>query len=128
MDPYPPPWSLVVGDGSANVYACEHAEGGRAHCEYRPVTPAQSSTGRYSGGDPWSVTLEPAQVDALWREVDAAQRDTAGHTESRDKTTVAVDAKGVTTGSFILHADAGEALMRVLRGLRPRSAAGPSMQ
>ncbi len=128
MDPHSPPWSLVVGDGSGNGYACEHAAGGTPRCRYSPVTPEQSSTGRYSGGDPWEVELAPAQVDALWREVEAAAKDTAKHTDARAKTTVAVEASGATKGSFILDADGGAALLQVLTALRPSSAAPPSMQ
>ena len=128
MEPHSSPWSVVVGDGSGNGYACEHAGGGTPRCRYSPVTPEQSSTGRYSGGDPWEVELAPAQVEALWREVDAAAKDVAGHTQDRAKTTLAVEAKGSTTASFILHADAGAALLAVLTALRPASAAAPSMR
>jgi hypothetical protein len=128
MNPYEPPWSVVVSDGSGNVYACAHAEGGAPHCDYDPVTPAQSSTGHYSGGDPWDVVLSPEQVEGLWRTVEAAMRDTAGHTDSRDKTTVAVDAKRDATTSFILDADAGAALVQFLTSLRPASAAPPGLQ
>jgi len=127
MDPYSPPWKLVVGDGSGNGYACEHTASSPARCSYRPVTPAQSSTGRYSGGDPWEVALEPAQIDALWREVDAASRNTAGHTDARAKTTIAVEADGPTKASFILDADAGVALMQLLVALRPATAASPGL-
>lgn len=127
MDPYAPPWKLVVADGSANVYACEHTDATPARCSYRPITPEESSTGHYSGGDPWEVALTPAQIDALWREVAAAHDNTASHTEDRAKTTVAIEADGATKASFILDADAGVALMRVLTSLRPRDAAGPSI-
>jgi hypothetical protein len=114
-----PVWTLVVADGSANVYACEQAATGAARCSYRPVTPEQSSTGTYSGGDPWEVELSSAQIEALWREVDAASRNTAGHTDMRAKTTVAVEADGATKATFILLADAGVALLQVLKALRP---------
>jgi hypothetical protein len=119
MDPYSPPWKLVVADGSANVYACECPLPGPAQCRYRPVRPEESSTGMYSGGDPWEVELTSAQIDALWREVDAASRNTAGHTDLRAKTTIAVEADGATKASFILEADAGVALLQVLKSLHP---------
>lgn len=124
-DPYAPPWKLVVADGSANVYACEHTAATPARCSYRPVKPEESSTGRYSGGDPWEVALTREQIESIWREVAAAEQNKPGHTEDRAKTTVAVAADGATKATFILDADAGAALMRVLTSLRPSAAAGP---
>lgn len=126
-DPDAPPWKLVVADGSANVYTCEHTASTPARCSYRPIKPEESSTGRYSGGDPWEVALTREQVESIWREIAAANDDAAGHTEDRAKTTVAVEADGPTKATFILDADAGVALMRVLTSLRPSAAAGPSI-
>jgi hypothetical protein len=110
-----PPWSVDVADGSGNVFHCEHAVGGAPRYEYRPVTPAQSSTGTYSGGDPRSGPLDAEEVDALWRLVEAAAAATAGHTDARAKGTVALAASGPTDASVVLTADAGAELVAWLR-------------
>jgi hypothetical protein len=110
-----PPWSVDVADGSGNVFHCEHAVDGAPRYEYRPVTPAQSSTGTYSGGDPRSGRLDAEEVDALWRLVEAAAAATAGHTAARAKGTVALTASGPTHASVVLTADAGAELVAWLR-------------
>lgn len=118
-----PPWTLHVADGSGNVYYCEHAANGAARFEYRPVRPENSSTGTYSGGDPKSGPLAPEQVEALWRQVEAAVARTADHVANRDKGTVAIDAHGPTTGNVILSGKAGAELIATLAALRGQATA-----
>jgi hypothetical protein len=107
----------VVGDGSGNVYHCEHVEGGTPQLEYRPVTPETSSTGHYSGGAPRQGPLTPEQVEELWALVEALVGDRSGHVEDRGKGTVAVDANGPTDGSVILSGEAGGPLVELLATL-----------
>jgi len=77
---------LIYRDGSANSYTiCVNGE--RATFEYVPVTPAQSSTGHYSGGDPRSGQLDAAQIAALWQHVTALEANTALHVTDRGKGT-----------------------------------------
>lgn len=110
-----PPWSVDVADGSGNVFHCEHAVGDAPRYEYRPVTPEQSSTGTYSGGEPRAGTLDADEVDALWRLVEAAAAATAGHTDARAKGTVALAASGPIDTSVVLTAEAGADLVAWLR-------------
>jgi hypothetical protein len=84
------PWTLVYGDGSANVYRLSQASAADdVHFEYIPVTPAQSSTGHYSGGDPKQAQLPPAdpRIEELWRRVAALESDPALRAAERAKRT-----------------------------------------
>lgn len=77
-----PPWSLTYADGSGNATRLWQ-DGEGAHFEYTPVTPEMSSSGVYSGGDPRSGALEPAQIDELWRLAREVQATTSAHIEAR---------------------------------------------
>lgn len=82
----PPPWSLVYADGAANVYRFE-ATGAEVRFVYEPVTPATSSTGRYSGGAPRDERLaadDPRLVE-LWRQAAALADDPTHHAATRNK-------------------------------------------
>lgn len=114
----PAPWSVVVADGSANVYRCEHQVGAEPRFEYRPVTPKESSTGTYSGGPPRTGPMTAAQVEALWREIDAAVTNMAEHVENRGKGTVAIEAEGHTKAHLVVTGKGGAALMAVLAALQ----------
>jgi hypothetical protein len=83
------PWTVTLSDGAGNVTTITQPQGGPVTWRYRPVTPAESSTGFYSGGDPASGTLAPAQVDALWTLVRAARGEPAD--QGRDKGTFLVE-------------------------------------
>jgi hypothetical protein len=111
------PWTVVVADGSANVYRCEHKVGAEPRFEYLPVTPKESSTGTYSGGPPRKGPMTAAQVDALWREIDAAVTNMAEHVEDRGKGTVQIEADGRTKAHLIVTGKGGAALMAVLAAL-----------
>lgn len=111
------PWTVVVADGSANIYRCGHPTGGAPRFEYVPVTPETSSTGQYSGGPPRSGPMTAAQVDALWQQIDAAVANTTAHVVDRAKGTVAIEADGPTRAKIIVTGKAGADLMAVLAAL-----------
>lgn len=81
-----PPWTIAYADGSANGYLFDADEGG-VHFTYDPVTAAESSTGRYSGGDPVDVRLaaDDLRLEMLWEHVAALEADTARHVKDRNK-------------------------------------------
>lgn len=66
-------------DGNNNTY--EIGE----QLAYRPITPAESSSGMYSGGAPATVALAPAQRAELTRLCDAIAADTANLLADRPK-------------------------------------------
>jgi len=82
----PPPWTLSYADGSANVYRFEATATG-VRFVYDPVTPAMSSTGMYSGGDPVDVTIraDDPRIAELWHHARALEADTAHHVADRCK-------------------------------------------
>lgn len=84
------PWSLHYGDGAANVYRfSQSSAGGEVSFEYVPVTPEMSSTGSYSGGEPYRARLAAGdpRVGELWRRVERLEVDTSSHGDARNKGT-----------------------------------------
>lgn len=82
------PWTFAYADGSANGYRLSQASTtDDVRFEYDPVTPAQSSTGHYSGGPPRHETLRPddPRLTELWRRVADLEADTAHHEAHRNK-------------------------------------------
>lgn len=69
-------------DGSGNAYILS----GNV-LTYDPVTPAESSTGTYSGGEPKTVTLNPQHVQAVIDVLEKGIRKTADQIEDREKGT-----------------------------------------
>ncbi|HEY3445331.1 MAG TPA: hypothetical protein VGK67_03160 [Myxococcales bacterium] len=109
--------SARYADGSGNVYALE---GDRLR--YSPVTPEASSSGTYSGGDPFEKTLSPQDLSDLTRALDAALEAKGSHIQDRVMMSGAVTLE--RTGerqSFILAAGCPEqrALEAVLARLVP---------
>ena len=93
-----PAWSIDYRDGSANAYHF-HPD----TFEYVPVTPAQSSTGTYSGGEPRAGRLDATAVETLWRLVRAFEVAVALHVEDRMKGTGAFSVTDVAgTREFII--------------------------
>lgn len=84
--PPDPPWTLTYADGSGNVYAFA-ADGAGVHFTYEPMTPAHSSTGTYSGGEPVDEHLaaDDPRVATLWQYARALEADTAQHAAERNK-------------------------------------------
>ena len=65
-------------DGNGNVYAISSTT-----IVYDPVTPEESSTGTYSGGEPYFASLEPKQFTDLEQTFQKAMADTNGQTTQR---------------------------------------------
>jgi hypothetical protein len=106
------------GDGSANDYRFD-GNGESATFEYTPITPEQSSTGFYSGGDPRAGALDRECVRELWRQIEAMAADVGKHIEHREKTSgeLWID-DGQERREFIVHrCDELEAFDRFVRGL-----------
>ncbi len=72
-------------DGSANRYIITPDT-----LEYDPVTPAESSTGTYSGGDPRAVSITAGQFEAIGQLFDKALGNKAVHIQDRVKTSGAI--------------------------------------
>jgi hypothetical protein len=97
-----PPWTLHYFDGSANGYAIESDADG-ASFEYTPITPAQSSTGMYSGGPPRAGRLDARAIATLWQHVADFEADPSQHVADRMKGTGAFTLKDLTgVRSFII--------------------------
>lgn len=97
-------WTVIYSDHSGNAY--RFSQRGEAHpavLDYDPVTPEESSSGTYSGGDPYKGTLTPEEVERLWVEVRDLEASTAGHSSKRR----------MGTGSFRV-TEAGGALRRFI--------------
>lgn len=78
------PWSLTYRDGSGNGFRFwQEAEEEAAHFTYTPVTPAMSSSGVYSGGEPQEGVLDAAQIESLWQEALRLEADTTLHINAR---------------------------------------------
>ena len=113
------PWSIVYADGAANVSRLSRAsDTAPVEFEYDPVTPERSSTGTYSGGPPRQERVAPddPRIDALWREVERLEADTAVHTATRNKGTGAFTVTTPTqTREFIVeHGPAQHEVERIL--------------
>lgn len=81
-------WTVIYSDHSGNVYRF-WKDGGDvdARFAYDPVTPERSSSGTYSGGDPYEGIMDPAQVEALLQRIRDLEDDTGSHATSRMKGT-----------------------------------------
>jgi hypothetical protein len=85
-------------DGSANRYIVTANA-----VEYDPVTPAESSTGTYSGGDPKTVSISDAQFEAIGQLFNTAVSNKSVHIKDRVKTSGAISiAKGNSNTQVIL--------------------------
>ena len=79
-----PPWHLTYYDGSGNTYLVRHnSDEAAIHFKYRPIQPAMSSSGVYSGGDPVECELNEDQTQDLWQQVRQMASDTSVHIEKR---------------------------------------------
>ena len=101
------PWSVRYADGSGNITRLwRDAGAGLARFETTPVSPETSSSGTYSGGDPRSGDLTPAQVEELWRRVREVEADTSNHAATRT----------MGSGSLALETTTGRTDFLVQRG------------
>ena len=78
-------YQYTYSDGSANRFIITPDT-----LEYDPVTPEESSTGTYSGGDSKTVSISPEQFDSIRHLFDKAISNTAEHIGDRIKTTGAI--------------------------------------
>ncbi len=78
------PWSIDYADGAANRYRLRSDADG-ARFEYVPVTPEQSSTGRYSGGPPHAGVLTADAITAIRAHVGVMELATGLHLSDRIK-------------------------------------------
>lgn len=83
--------TLQFGDGSGNHYLITSSPEGTT-LVYSPVTPENSSSGTYSGGEPANVTLDAENSAALWSKVQELQTNKAIHAAAR----------GMGTGAFTI--------------------------
>jgi hypothetical protein len=84
------PWTLVYGDGSANVYRLSQARAGEdVQFEYTPVTPETSSTGQYSGGAPKQARIPSGapRIEEVWQRVEALEKNQSLRAPARAKRT-----------------------------------------
>jgi hypothetical protein len=117
VGPDPAPWTITISDGSANVTVLTQPANGPATWVYRPVSPAESSSGVYSGGAPANGTLAPAQVVALWDLVRTARGDASGG--AREKGTVHIATESAAgTRRVTVARGAAEAIDTWVRSLR----------
>ena len=122
-----PDWTrITVADGSANAYRFTRDASGRVEFVYVPVTPEQSSTGRYSGGPPRKedVAANDVRLAELWTLLQKLQADPTTHTPDRNKGTGAIEWE-TPTGKrhFIIQmgAELSELLAVLARFGSPRS-------
>jgi hypothetical protein len=114
-----PDHRYVYADGSANRYIITSDT-----LQYDPITPAESSTGTYSGGDPKAVAISPEQFESITQLFDKAFANKAVHIEDRMKTSGAISmVKGDNRNQVILAAgcaekEAIETLLKQILGMR----------
>lgn len=75
----------TYADGSANRYIITSDS-----LEFDPVTPAESSTGTYSGGDPKTVSISAEQFESIGHVFDKAVANKTVHIQDRMKTSGAI--------------------------------------
>jgi hypothetical protein len=69
-------------DGSGNVYVVKDLS-----VEYKPVTPRNSSSGVYSGGEPAQATISSDQYDSLVNLLESAIANSSIHQQNREMMT-----------------------------------------
>jgi len=72
------PANYEYADGNANVYVITPTE-----LKYIPVTPEESSSGTYSGGEPKNIAISPAQFQTLEALFESALKNKDAHIENR---------------------------------------------
>ena len=83
------------------------------------MTPDRSSSGVYDGGPPAQGELDEAEVDALWRALEALRGAEDVHTEQRTMGSKAIRWQTPAGEvSFLIEMNAGAELERLLLGLR----------
>jgi hypothetical protein len=97
-------FELSYSDGSGNTF---HLKEGVL--TYDPVTPAESSSGIYSGGDPWSTTLVPEKFSTLSLKLN----------EAIGKKSIHLKTRTMGSGLLILTSATGKSSKWILNGEDP---------
>lgn len=97
------PIRYEYADGSANLYLLTETQ-----LQYVPVKPEESSTGRYSGGDPKKITISQSQYSELKKLFDDALDNTGIHIKDRMKTSGMITRIGSDEDQCILKPYCGE--------------------
>ena len=79
------PTHYTYADGSGNRYILSPTS-----LEYDPITPEESSTGMYSGGDPKTINISAEQFSAAQTVLESAINNTAIHIPDRIKSSGAI--------------------------------------
>jgi hypothetical protein len=96
--------SYEYADGSGNVYVVKDLS-----VEYKPVTPRNSSSGIYSGGEPASVTIASDQYDSLVNLLESAMANSSIHQTNREMMTgLIVKYSASDTTRVVLKRDSSE--------------------
>jgi hypothetical protein len=91
-------------DGSGNVYVVKDLS-----VEYKPVTPRNSSSGVYSGGEPAHATVSASQYDSLVNLLESAMANSSIHQENREMMTgLIVRYSSADTTRIVLKRDSSE--------------------
>lgn len=115
------PWSIRFADGNGNTtYVTQLSNDAEVTYEYSPVTPRMSSSGIYSGGKPSSGIVQKSDVAELWRRVEALQKETSRHVDTRQKGTghFEVTRDGSTTQFVYPNRDELRSFVEFLDGLQ----------
>ncbi len=91
------PANYEYADGNANVYVITPTE-----LRYIPVTPIESSSGSYSGGEPKTITLNATQFQSLAALFESAFSNTDTHIENRVMMSGLVSRTGTSKKQCIL--------------------------
>jgi len=93
------PWQLTWADGSGNrTRLWQDSPGAPVRWTYIPITPAESSSGLYSGGEPAEGVVDAEPLAALLAELLRLEADPDGRAPSRMK----------GTGLFVLEENGAE--------------------
>ena len=82
------PWSVIYHDGCGNgMRVWRETREQPARFEYDPITPEESSTGTYSGGEPSSGEVNDDVAAELWGWLNELESNPSLHTDLRMKMT-----------------------------------------
>lgn len=92
-------------DGSGNTYTLNDHD-----LSYDPVTPEESSSGTYSGGEAKQVTVSDAELKGIYAAFRDASKNTSAHAENRAKGTglLKIEKAGANKTIYILKAGSKE--------------------
>ncbi len=103
-------------DGNGNLYAISSTT-----IVYDPITPEESSTGTYSGGEPYTITIEQKNFDQIVSVFKKVIAEKKGQTQTRSMgtgTLIVLPAK--TTYIFEMNSDSKKEIEDVIRLMTKR--------